>query len=168
MKEQTELLAHLIRLEESVFADSDSYTPWNSRQLEEELHRKDSLIFFVEEKGEITEAETLLQEKHADGFHPVGYVIARIIMEENTVDLLRIGVAPPHRRKNLARTLLEYLERETGRYLGRPLFLMLEVSERNMPAIRLYGTTGYRIIHRRKNYYRDSSSAIIMRKDILE
>lgn len=41
-------------------------------------------------------------------------------------------------------------------------FFSLEVSDRNRAALSFYSNLGFELLHERKNYYRDSSSALVM------
>lgn len=149
--------------------------PYSYHMLEKEVESLNSLICLVMTDGEILELDHYAKkfpedQTEAFRFHEsgiAGYLIARVMVVDNTVDILRIATLKDYRHKGFARSLLDYLEKETGNFLDRPMFILLEVSEVNTAAIHLYGSTGYEIIHRRKNYYADSSAAIIMRKTIL-
>jgi ribosomal-protein-alanine N-acetyltransferase len=109
---------------------------------------------------------SIIEAKYYRGESVTGYASARVMVFDNTVDVLRIAVRPEKRRSGMGKLLLRKLEEICLGFLDRPAFFMLEVSESNTAAIHLYGSSGYKIIHRRKSYYRDSSSAMIMRKDI--
>jgi ribosomal-protein-alanine N-acetyltransferase len=86
---------------------------------------------------------------------PVGYVVTASAGE--VVDLLRIAVAPEHRRRGLARRLLATaLERADG---GR---MLLEVGADNRAALAFYAAEGFTEIDRRPRYYRDGSDAVVM------
>ena len=43
--------------------------------------------------------------------------------------------------------------------------LFLEVRESNYPAINLYEKSGFKEVSRRKNYYKDGETAIVMKKE---
>ena len=68
-------------------------------------------------------------------------------------DLRNLAVAPPYRRRGVARALIEAAcdrLRQTG---ARRLFLEVRVS--NEPALALYHELGFVLHSRRKNYYRN-------------
>lgn len=134
--------------------------PWNGEQILDELNHGDSITILYTDNNEIIEPKSYAGEVLA------GYASGRVMVFENTVDILRIAVLPDHRRKGVGKIILKKLEEICLEFLDRPTFFMLEVSELNTAAIHLYGSSGYKIIHRRKSYYQDSSSALIMRKDV--
>jgi len=84
----------------------------------------------------------------------VGYVVTSAVGD--AVDLQRLVVHPGHRRRGLARSLLEAVS-EDGR-------MLLEVSASNRAALALYAAEGFRAIHRRPGYYRDGSDAVVMER----
>ncbi len=138
--------------------------PYTEAQIEAELTHKSQLMLLVDATGRMGEWNDFPR-----GITPPlrGYLSARILLEENTVDLHRIAVHPEWRKKGLGRALMERMKTETLQYLSRPAFIILEVSENNIAAIHLYGSMGFQIIHRRKSYYKDGSAALIMRATIL-
>jgi ribosomal-protein-alanine N-acetyltransferase len=80
-----------------------------------------------------------------------GYVIAQIAGDE--LQIQNIAVSPPHRRHRLGKLLLESAE-EVGLQRGA-LCSVLDVRSGNDAALGLYHSFGYRMIGRRKNYYRN-------------
>jgi [ribosomal protein S18]-alanine N-acetyltransferase len=82
---------------------------------------------------------------------PVGYVIARLILDEG--HLLDLAVHPGFRRMGIARMLLEDVIR--GLRINRSTAFYLEVRDSNMAARRLYEDMGFTIIGTRKNYYKN-------------
>lgn len=78
--------------------------------------------------------------------------------------LTTIGVAPEHRRRGLARRLLEHLERalrEKG--IGT---IMLEVRVGNTVAQALYRTAGFTVVQRINNYYNNGEDCFLMMKSL--
>lgn len=73
-------------------------------------------------------------------------------------EILFIAVDPAHRRRGIARQLLQNeLNSSRGEWF-------LEVRESNLAAIRLYESLGFRRAGKRENYYSDPpESAIVMR-----
>ncbi len=155
---ESSIVIALHSLEKSSFP-----APWSKKQICEEINRDDSLCLVIDESENIYEVKDAPDLKSV-----VAYSTSRVMLYDNTVDVFRIATLPECRRKGFARRLLETTEMKTLEYLDRPSFFMLEVSESNLPAIHLYGSLGYKIIHRRKSYYGDSSAALIMRKDIID
>lgn len=83
----------------------------------------------------------------------------------DAVDLLRIGVRPDHQRQGLAGILLTAALDAAREELGAERML-LEVSDANVPAVRLYHGHGFEVIDRRRRYYPDGSDALIMQIDL--
>ena len=133
-------LPQVLEIERACFSH-----PWTEGQLAEDL-RSDMLSLTVAQ-GE-------------DGA-VLGYGEVRTILDEGTLE--KIAVAPAFRRQGVAEAIL-------GAYLrsgaARLAFLTLEVRERNAPAIALYEKLGFRVVGRRKNYYRElHEDALLMTVD---
>lgn len=79
-----------------------------------------------------------------------GYVLAQIAGDE--LQIQNIAVAPGQRRQQLGTRLLRCAEDE-GRRRGA-ICSVLDVRASNEAALGLYHSFGYRMIGRRKNYYR--------------
>jgi ribosomal-protein-alanine N-acetyltransferase len=94
----------------------------------------------------------------------VGYLVARAAADEG--EILNVSVAPPHRRRGLARALTRHaLERLAARGVAA---VYLEVRESNVAARRLYESLGFAIVGRRAKYYRrPEESALVLRTAIL-
>ncbi|TBT86611.1 GNAT family N-acetyltransferase [Propioniciclava sinopodophylli] len=79
---------------------------------------------------------------------------------EDVADLNRVVVHPAHRREGIARRLIaagmEWAEQVGARRV------LLEVEERNSPAIRLYEDLGFMVLARRRNYYGSGLDALVM------
>ena len=84
----------------------------------------------------------------------VGYVVTA--PAGDVVDLQRIAVAPPYRRRGLARRLLDAVAPSVP--------LLLEVSAANTGALAFYAAEGFAEIGRRRRYYRDGTDAVVMRR----
>jgi ribosomal-protein-alanine N-acetyltransferase len=88
-------------------------------------------------------------------------VVAFVVTRQTASDereILNIAVTPSHRRRGIARRLLEeVLAHSRGDWF-------LEVRESNIAAIGLYQTLGFRASGRRPEYYHDPlEAAIVMR-----
>ncbi|GAA4376027.1 ribosomal protein S18-alanine N-acetyltransferase [Nocardioides caricicola] len=91
-----------------------------------------------------------------------GHAVASIVAD--IAELQRIAVDPAHRRTGLATELLDAVigaARESG--ADR---LLLEVREDNAGAIAFYAARGFVEIDRRPRYYRDGTTAIVMRRGL--
>ncbi len=88
----------------------------------------------------------------------VGYVVAMQV--DDVVDLHRVAVVPAERRTGIARELLAAVQR-AGREAGGQRML-LEVSDGNEAALRLYSGAGFEEIDRRSQYYRDGTDALVL------
>ena len=114
------------------------------------------------EEGVAGELPTIHYLVAEDGDDVVGHAVVSVVAD--TSELQRIAVDATHRRAGLATSLLEEvvgLARDEG--ADR---LLLEVREDNAGAIAFYVDRGFVEIDRRPRYYRDGSTAVVMRRDI--
>ena len=89
----------------------------------------------------------------------IGYVGSQTVLQE--ADMMNIAVADTHRRRGIARMLVEELIRQLDAYQ-----LTLEVRASNAGAIALYESLGFAQVGLRKNYYRKpKEDALILRKE---
>jgi len=94
---------------------------------------------------------SLMLSRDGDGGAPVGFSLARSVMDES--ELLLLAVAPDHRRRGFGRALLhQFLDQARAEGVTRA---HLEVRDGN-PAIEMYRGAGFTPIGRRRNYYRTS------------
>ena len=88
-----------------------------------------------------------------------GYVGSQTVLQE--ADMMNIAVADTHRRRGIARMLVQELIRQLDAYQ-----LTLEVRASNAPAIALYEKLGFTQVGLRKNYYhKPKEDALILRKE---
>lgn len=91
-----------------------------------------------------------------------GYVGSQTVMGET--DMMNVAVHPEHRRRGIARLLIEALIqalKDRGSHM-----LTLEARASNVPAIALYESLGFLEVGRRRNYYRNpKEDALILRKE---
>jgi ribosomal-protein-alanine acetyltransferase len=79
--------------------------------------------------------------------------------------LTTIGVAPEHRRRGLAQSLLEHLEKKLKTNgVGT---IMLEVRVSNFGAQALYRRLGYSVVQRINNYYNNGEDCYLMMKSLV-
>ena len=92
----------------------------------------------------------------------VGYAAASIVAD--IAELQRIAVDPAYRRRGLAAALVEQVVAlATTEGVDR---LLLEVREDNAGALAFYTAAGFDEISRRRRYYRDGATAIVLRRDL--
>ena len=116
--------------------------PWPDIAVRGELTNKLALWLVALENGEV-----------------VGYVGSQTVLQE--ADMMNIAVADTHRRRGIAKMLVEELIRQLDAYQ-----LTLEVRASNAPAIALYENLGFVQVGLRKNYYRKpKEDALILRKE---
>lgn len=100
--------------------------------------------------------------------HPNGFAIGRVISDE--AELLTLAVDPDHRRKGVARKLLDDFENCAKARGARHVFL--EVAEGNTAARALYHNLGYQDSGRRAGYYRQPGGskvdAILMTRGLTD
>lgn len=86
-----------------------------------------------------------------------GYII---IMDNGIeIEILKIGVIEDFRKQKIGSKLLNYLfemEKE----------IFLEVRESNIIGQKFYENNGFIKIGKRKNYYKDGETAVLMKRDI--
>lgn len=91
----------------------------------------------------------------------VGYACYLIVDVE--AHLTNIAVAPEHRRKSVARHLLERILSVADGQLCE--FILLEVRPSNHEALAFYRKHGFKVLYQRPNYYRRPvEDAIVMVK----
>jgi ribosomal-protein-alanine N-acetyltransferase len=120
---------------------------WSARTVEAELLRPDRVALVA------TGADAIL-----------GYLV--FMVAGDMADLNRIAVVSGSRRRGVAAALLEAgLEQLRARGVSR---VLLEVSETNEAAIRLYTRAGFREVARRRRYYRDGADAVVLELPLTE
>jgi [ribosomal protein S18]-alanine N-acetyltransferase len=89
----------------------------------------------------------------------VGYAVVSAVAD--IAELQRIAVTPARRRTGLATALLdEGCRRAAASGADR---LLLEVRDDNLGALRFYADRGFVEVDRRPRYYRDGTTAIVLR-----
>lgn len=95
----------------------------------------------------------------------VGFSVLMFVVDEAHV--LNLGVAPALQRRGLGRMLLDGLA-ESARGQGA-VSMWLEVRVSNARAIKLYASSGFAEVGRRRNYYlcaNGREDALLMRRDL--
>ena len=114
------------------------------------------------EEGVVGELPTVRYLVATDGDEVVGHAVVSVVADVS--ELQRIAVNAAHRRAGLATSLLEEVV-DLARIEGADR-LLLEVREDNAGAIAFYAARGFVEIDRRRRYYRDGGTALVMSKDI--
>ena len=117
-------------------------TPLN--EIEKAIFERKDAHYFIFEDTEI---------KGYIGFH----------LDETKAELVTVYVPDQYRQQKVASFLLEY--GMAWAQQQKVQAITLEVSELNQPAIHLYEKFGFKTIHVRKNYYQDSTDALLMMKE---
>jgi ribosomal-protein-alanine N-acetyltransferase len=88
-----------------------------------------------------------------------GFVLARIAADE--AEVLTLAVTPAHRRRGIARRLMQHVIAHL-RTLGATV-LFLEVAVANVPALGLYAAFGFCEVAKRPGYYASGEAAALLR-----
>ena len=92
----------------------------------------------------------------------VGHAVASVV--GGIAELQRIAVAADRRRQGWARALLEEVVALAVR--ERADRLLLEVREDNDGALAFYATHGFVEVDRRRRYYHDGATAVVLRRSL--
>jgi ribosomal-protein-alanine N-acetyltransferase len=99
------------------------------------------------------------EEEHRVVAHAVASLAGDI------AELQRIAVAEDHRRRGLAGALLDaVVALAAGAGADR---LLLEVREDNAAALGFYAAHGFVEVDRRRRYYRDGATAVVLRRPLV-
>jgi ribosomal-protein-alanine N-acetyltransferase len=108
----------------------------------------------------------VVADRAMSGSSVAGFVISRLAADQ--AEILSIAVSALHRRRGLARKLLDVHLRRLAAYGISAVFL--EVDERNTAARRLYARLRFVEVGRRESYYVDAGTevgtALVLRRDL--
>lgn len=95
----------------------------------------------------------------------IGYALFQKINLENFLELHKIVIHPSFRKQGFGFTFLRDI---ITHYKDQNLYnkIILEVSEDNCSAIKLYQKLHFYIYHKRKNYYHNNKTALLMMREI--
>ena len=92
-----------------------------------------------------------------------GFVIG-LVEPDRTGHVTTVGVAPEHRRRNLAKRLMWQVE--DGFRKRNVRLVRLEVRTMNTPAQKLYESLGYTVTQRLPKYYSNGGDGLLMLKSL--
>ena len=98
----------------------------------------------------------------AEGKRIIGFIALRGAAGQ--YELLNLAVAADQRRQGKGRLLLSHVVNELKKSGTEEI--SLEVSAINLPAQALYRQAGFVVVGVRKNFYKDGSDGLIMRKKL--
>ena len=95
----------------------------------------------------------------------VGFVFV-LVNEDGSAHLTTIGVAPEHRRRHIAKRLLDHVEEALRRRGAQTIVLEVRVS--NTSAQYLYRASGYTVVQRLAKYYNNGEDCYLMVKALFD
>jgi ribosomal-protein-alanine N-acetyltransferase len=124
-------------------------SPWSERAFVEEFDNPLSHFWI------------LVRADRAGSEGVVGYICVWVFHDE--IHVMNLATHPSHRRKGVARRLLNHAMAHSSRQGA--LNVVLEVRTSNHAAQQLYRAFGFRVVGRRSNYYKDTGEdALVMMK----
>ncbi len=141
-------------LEAVVAIESQSFAqPWKRRALEGEQTIPGALAFVLKASERAAQSDV------------AAYIFLRLLTDE--VHIMKLAVAPEHRRQGVATRLVAQALAEARREGG--IRAILEVRPSNTAAIGLYTRLGFRKLGTRKRYYGPAGEdALVMAKNLEE
>ncbi len=137
-------LSDVLRLNIRCFRNGDNYTKYTFEYL-------------------LSEAHTLSYRVVTPAGENVGFAFV-MVKENNAAHLTTIGVAPEHRRRRIAGSLLAHIEKALeARDVST---IMLEVRVSNTAAHDLYRRWGYSVVQRIGKYYNNGEDCFLMMKSL--
>jgi len=130
----------LLAIDKEIFENS-----WSKQQWVSEFENSFVLIYLMN-----------IEEKHA-GFMSVSVV-------DQVLEIRKIGILPAYQRQGLASVFMNKIyelcrEKEIKK-------IILEVNEKNRPAVLFYEKNGFQIFHQRRNYYAQNQNAVCMQNTV--
>ena len=138
-------LKEVLRLNIRCFRNGDNYTKHTFEYL-------------------LNEPRTLSYRVTTEKDEMVGFAFV-MFSENGSAHLTTIGVAPEHRRRNIATKLMDHIENAVrARNIAT---LLLEVRIGNSAAQDLYRRAGYNIVQRINKYYNNGEDCYLMMKALV-
>ncbi|MGB7921704.1 MAG: ribosomal protein S18-alanine N-acetyltransferase [Pyrinomonadaceae bacterium] len=132
------------RLDQRCFVDGEAYS-------------RDTFEYLL------TAAESVSYRAVTQGGTMVGFIVG-LVEPDHTGHVTTIGVSPEHRRRGLARRLMEKVEDGFRRRSVR--MVRLEVRSVNAGAQQLYRDLGYTVTQRLPRYYSNGGDGLLMVKSL--
>lgn len=111
----------------------------------------------------LTAPESVSYRAVTGGGVMVGFVIG-LVEPDHTGHVTTVGVAPEHRRKQIAKRLMAEVEK--GFRLRNVRLVRLEVRSANVAAQKLYESLGYAVTQRLPKYYSNGGDGLLMLKSL--
>lgn len=118
-------------------------TPWTHKSWVELFITSDRLLVLLMNESEV-----------------IGFCLFDKVVADSFAHLLKIMVLPSYRGKKLGKYLLQEAILRLDKYSCTHLFL--EVEEENVAARNLYEDLGFKVVHRKKDFYGTNKAGIIM------
>ncbi len=115
---------------------------------------------FIEEMKNPLSSCFVLKQRNGTHDQALGFICFRLIGEES--ELLNLAIHPLYRHRGLGKELMTFYVNFC--YERKVKSFFLETGASNQPAIRLYGSFGYRIEGVRPRFYRGEEDALLMVK----
>lgn len=126
----------------------------------ESAHDLSESYRYLELERHLTQGDVVLGL--VDSQKLAGFTLHRVVCDE--AELLYFYVLPERRGRGLGAFLLNgFLTHLSRTEVTR---VLLEVSDSNQSALRLYDKAGFKVIGRRKRYYSDGSTALVMHREL--
>lgn len=93
-----------------------------------------------------------------------GFALFDVSIADSFAHLLKIVLNPEVRGKGLGKELLNESLNQLKKRSIHSFFL--EVEEGNLSAIKLYESVGFQVIHKKKHFYSNGATALIMTLDV--
>jgi ribosomal protein S18 acetylase RimI-like enzyme len=111
----------------------------------------------------LTAPEAVSYRAVTSGGVMVGFVVG-LVEPDHTGHVTTVGVAPEHRRRNLAKRMM--VQVEEGFRTRNVRLVRLEVRALNSPAQKLYESLGYSVTQRLPKYYSNGGDGLLMLKSL--
>lgn len=131
-------------------------------RIEQECLGADAWSEGLVREGILSRLPTVAYLVAVDGAEVVGHAVTSVAGD--IAELQRVAVLPPYRRQGVARALLEHVLSAVVRTEADRV--LLEVREDNAPALGFYAALGFTEVDRRRRYYADGATAVVMRRGL--
>ncbi len=125
-------------------------SPWSIEDYCNEIKRTDSISLVAKVNKKI-----------------VGFIIARLIMSENTsyeIEIYNICVAGRHRRNSIGKSFIEKATKTSKQNIKS---IWLDVRKSNESALSFYRKLNFKIIYTRKDFYRNpTEDGLVLKMEV--